>query len=115
MVRQARNGLNVSFSSQLASYDNQRLRFIVDAVSNQLHKERAWRKELEHYVVPPLLARIEALERERGSHLDQMRAMEHELSALKLQAALQQLSPVPERMESALQRIHHLCDALSKR
>lgn len=108
------NKLDVSFAQQYASDDNQRLRFVIDAVSNQLQKERRWRRQLQRNVVPTLLDRIEQLENEGKQLRQEIAASQHEILALRMQQAVAGRPEMSNRVEECLERVTHLLEKVAR-
>jgi hypothetical protein len=111
----ASHRMDVSFAQQFAGDDPQRLRFVIDAVSNQLQKERRWRRQLQDCVIPTLMQRVEALEEERQRLRQDAAASHHEVTALRLQHAVGGRLELKRRVDLCLESVGELLDRLGAR
>jgi hypothetical protein len=111
----ASHRMDVSFAQQYAGDDPQRLRFVIDAVSNQLQKERRWRRQLQDCVIPTLMQRVEALEEERQRLRQDAAASHHEVTALRLQHAVGGRLELKRRVDLCLESVGELLDRLGAR
>lgn len=110
-----RSSLDVSFAQQYAGDDPQRLRFVIDAVSNQLQKERRWRRQLQNVVIPSLLQHVEVLEQDRDRLQSDLAAAHHEVTALKLQRAIGGRLELNQQVDMCLEQVSDLLAKLRAR
>jgi hypothetical protein len=109
-----RSTVDVSFAQQYAGDDSQRLRFVIDAVSNQLQKERRWRRQLQRDVVPALLDRIEHMENDTARLRQQLAASQHEVLAIRMQHTMSSgQSDLSNKVDACLERVSQLLEAVS--